>query len=256
MTPDDPVSRGEATEASLIAAGARALGFSPAARAARPGPGARAPRKGRLRLALLSVSIVCGLALGFAGVRAALKPAADAGQAALTQALPLKKEISSAAGESREIGQLLDDVRTLRAEVEALLHKNENARLAERLRALETGRDAAAALGPRLDRLEERLARLEGVDPTPTGALTKADSGAPKPVAKAAERSGRKNPARDFVLRDVAHGVALIERGDGTLEEVIPGDTLPGVGRVTAIERRGPGWVVVTTRGVIDQRPF
>ncbi len=256
MTSHDPASRGEATEASLIAAGARAL--RPASRALVPRSDVDDRSARRLRLLLLAASILGGLAVGYAGVRAGITPAvdADAGLSTLAQALPWKAEVASDAGERREIGQLLGDVRALRAQVESLRHKHENSRLAERIRALEAGRDAAAALATRLDRVEERLAKMERIDPTPTGALQKPERGAPKPEAKAVEPSRRKSPTDDFVLREVAHGAALVERGDGLIEEVAPGDSLPGAGRVTAIERRGPGWVVVTTRGVIDQRPF
>jgi len=40
------------------------------------------------------------------------------------------------------------------------------------------------------------------------------------------------------------------------LREIAPGDSLPGAGRVQAIERRGRQWVVVTSNGVIDANGY
>ena len=57
-------------------------------------------------------------------------------------------------------------------------------------------------------------------------------------------------PYRDYVLRDVGGGRAVIE-GQGRLEEVEPGDILPGGAMVEKIERRGQNWVVRTSRGFI-----
>jgi len=67
----------------------------------------------------------------------------------------------------------------------------------------------------------------------------------PKPVSK--------TPARltGWVLRDVYNGNAVIETPERILHEVAPGKTLPGVGRIEALERNGKRWVVVTSKGVI-----
>lgn len=58
-------------------------------------------------------------------------------------------------------------------------------------------------------------------------------------------------PYRDYVLRDVGGGHAVIE-GQGRLEEIEPGDILPGGALVEKIERRGQNWVVRTSRGYIS----
>ncbi len=57
-------------------------------------------------------------------------------------------------------------------------------------------------------------------------------------------------------MREAAGGLALVESPSGLLEEVGRGDALPGAGVVMSIEKRAHGWVVVTSRGVIDQRPY
>jgi chemotaxis protein histidine kinase CheA len=58
-----------------------------------------------------------------------------------------------------------------------------------------------------------------------------------------------------FVLRGFDHGFAVVEDPEG-VEEVAPGDLIPGVGRVQRIERRAGEWVVVTDRGVIAQAEY
>ena len=54
------------------------------------------------------------------------------------------------------------------------------------------------------------------------------------------------------MLRDVYGGVALLEGRSGGLREVAPGEYVPGVGEIRSIERRSRGWVVVTSRGIIQ----
>ncbi len=54
-----------------------------------------------------------------------------------------------------------------------------------------------------------------------------------------------------WVVRDVYNGVALVENARGSLEVAL-GDTIPGAGTVKSIERRGGGWIVITSRGLVD----
>ncbi len=69
-------------------------------------------------------------------------------------------------------------------------------------------------------------------------------------AAKAAAQA--KPPVLEqFALRDIFEGAAIIENRGRRLFQVTPGDTLPGAGRVEAIERRGRTWVVVTRQGVV-----
>ena len=55
----------------------------------------------------------------------------------------------------------------------------------------------------------------------------------------------------NWVVRDVYGGIALVESPRGAIE-VVPGETIPGAGRVKSIERRGAGWIVITSRGLVD----
>ncbi|GAC1335478.1 MAG: hypothetical protein NVSMB26_20110 [Beijerinckiaceae bacterium] len=114
-------------------------------------------------------------------------------------------------------------------------------------------------IADRLDRLERQMA-----DPAPVAAIAP-KSEATKPAAgpdthalptpadvAAAQMKNEPKPkmVHNYILREVADGVALIEGPDG-LREVWPGRTIPGAGKVTSIEKQGGKWVVVTSEGVI-----
>jgi hypothetical protein len=144
-------------------------------------------------LGFVVASIAAGMAAGFAlGSRTGVKTALEAGRSidaeTLGKALAWKPEIAAGAPERREIAQLLDELRTARAQMEAYRHDRETMRAAERLRALETAREAGdRSAAARAEKIEMRLDRLErmSIDPlradpsridlTPTGALPKAE---------------------------------------------------------------------------------
>jgi hypothetical protein len=56
-----------------------------------------------------------------------------------------------------------------------------------------------------------------------------------------------------WTLRNVYGGAAVVE-GQPGLIQVMPGDSLPGVGRIESIRRQDGRWVVVTSRGLIVTR--
>jgi hypothetical protein len=233
--------------------------------------------RARRRLAYVGASIAAGLTAGYlfgshAGVKGSHEAAAPSEPASVAQARPTKPEAADAR-DREEIARLAEDVRAMRAQVDRLRQGADSLRASERLRALEAAREerrdagkANAATVAKLDRLEARLAHLERAtaDRTPTGSLPKDRAPAKpaderrsdaKPLPKD-QKSPVLKPIAGYVLREVYRGTATVERRDGLLEEVGRGDDLPGAGRVTAIERRGDGWAVVTTQGVIDQRPY
>lgn len=164
-----------------------------------PEHGAPAPKPAfRPFPVLLIASIVAGLSLGyFSGTHTGVHPALEAGArvsaANLAQALPWKSEVYGEAG-GAPLAQLLEETRTLRAQLEQIRHAAENARVSERLHSLEAGLEAARAsergdaaeTGARLGALEARLARLELAlaDRTPVGALASKPA-APKTVPAA-----------------------------------------------------------------------
>lgn len=136
--------------------------------------------------------------------------------------------------------------------------------------------------GPRLAQIVERLDRMEKpavvghVKPTATVAsaaevpLRTGSIPEQKPVppsdvgrseqskteGKAEAKPEPKAAIEGWVLREVYDGVALIEGRNKRLLEVAPGQSLTGIGRVEAIEKRGRSWVVVTNRGIITSQPW
>lgn len=181
----------EPTAAPLAGVGApQAPGTASPPASAGPGARVKALAPGRGGMLRLSLSVVAGLVLGYAlGARTGVRPALEAGArvdaVSLAQALPWKAEIASEPAERRQIARLLEEVRVNRARIEALRHATETARIGERVKALETARDAAteaaraqerrsAQLGADLARVGDRLGALErrAVDMTPTATIS------------------------------------------------------------------------------------
>jgi hypothetical protein len=99
------------------------------------------------------------------------------------------------------------------------------------------GRQAAAALGRRVEHLEHLIA---------TGDSTGSISGT------AARR--RAHPVvPNWSVREVADGKAVIA-GKGATWQVGPGSVIPGLGRVSTVRQRANRWVVMTDKGAIVQR--
>jgi hypothetical protein len=73
------------------------------------------------------------------------------------------------------------------------------------------------------------------------------------PASAAGAEAQKKMPQSisNWVVRDVYDGIALVE-GPGGAFEVMQGENIPGLGTVKSIERRGGGWVVVTSRGNVE----
>ena len=139
---------------------------------------------------------------------------------------------------------------------------------AERLDRLERAEAESSAKIVRLNDATERLrAAVQSTPGMPaippatsretTGAVTSSAASAfgavrpaatPKPVD-----AGRLPVVQGWSLRDVNHGLALIEGRNG-FYEVYAGDPIPGLGRVDSIKRQDGRWVVVTTKGLVISR--
>jgi hypothetical protein len=76
---------------------------------------------------------------------------------------------------------------------------------------------------------------------------------APVPLPVPKPEVARLPTVDGWVLREVAHGVALIEGRQGIFE-VYAGDPVPGLGRVDAIRKQDGRWVVVTSKGLVVAR--
>jgi hypothetical protein len=77
-------------------------------------------------------------------------------------------------------------------------------------------------------------------------------SASPAPGPAAADP--RRGILEGWVLRDLFNGGAMIQSPRGGILEVIPGDNVPGLGRIEGIRREGSRWVVMTSRGLIVPR--
>lgn len=207
------------------------------------------------------------------------------------QAVP-QRDNAERAEMLRTAQKMAEDIRALKANVEVLrasLAQNQAAKEASALDALRTQLDAVktgtsagiAELSSKVEHMQrepsaklaqviERLDRIERQTAAPTAApLAASSSGtvaaAAKPTAgkptqiaavqaKPAElANGEKDPQliTDWVVRDVYDGIALVENARGAIE-VMPGETIPGAGTVKSIEKRGDGWIVITSRGLVD----
>lgn len=222
------------------------------------------------------------LALGIGGVLggqiAQTTETADAAAPAETtkidRALPWKREVATLQVQANT--KVREDLKALRGEIAALRANNDQLRQSEgqkqtqELRALRAALEAQksetaslkADLAARLDRADrdaaqrtdktvERVDRLEKKlsDPVVTGSVPKATE-----AVKTEPNRTERPQVRGMVLRDVDRGVALVETRRG-LMEVMPGDVIPGAGRVETIEKHAGKWRVVTTTGIIDDKP-
>jgi hypothetical protein len=111
-----------------------------------------------------------------------------------------------------------------------------------------------ADLAARVDKLEKKAAPPTPValaaptPPKPTGVPAKPDVLVSNDPTGAIEKP--KPMLRGYSVMGVRDGFALIEGREGAIS-VAAGDTIPGLGRVLRIERRGRDWIVVTSLGII-----
>ncbi|HUO54614.1 MAG TPA: hypothetical protein VMU18_07730 [Rhodoblastus sp.] len=163
--------------------------------------------------------------------------------------------------QGRELAALRVHVENLKSRLESQVQKSrsEETTIANLQKSLADAKANAAATTSQLQAKLEKVqseaekAAQKPVDKTPTASIARP---LPRPTqtqtaASAAPASHAvAGPYRAFVLRDVGGGRAIVE-GAGRMEEVEPGDILPGGAMVERIERRGQTWVVRTSRGYI-----
>lgn len=224
--------------------------------------------------AALILSLGIGYAIGFAGRRGD------------TDDQRLQKALAGLQQTGQEVARLTAELKTVRGSVETLRLEREKSRgelagkqaqLAEKVERFEKDVTARAGRlaeqverlekGARVQALSDRLDRLErfgtpvAVVPMPpqkpvAAATPAADIGQTGSLAdpKKAEPDPRKTKIEGIFVRDIDDGFALIELRNGGYMDVAVGYTVPGIGRVEAIERRGRQWVVVTPKGYIGER--
>lgn len=108
---------------------------------------------------------------------------------------------------------------------------------------------AASAQEPVTKPAQTPLPPVKAQTPAQPQVVASRQTPASTPAASAS--SEKSQPISNWVVRDVYDGIALVEGPHGAIE-VIEGETIPGVGTVKSIERRGSGWIVVTSRGQLD----
>jgi hypothetical protein len=166
------------------------------------------------------------------------------------------------------------ELKSLRASLEGVKEaltatRTDTANAIAQVSSAQTSKAAPEREQQRIEKIAERLDRIERqmADPIQTAAVPqKAEASrpvtlqdphalpTPAEIAAAVQKAEPKPKLiHNYVLREVADGVALVEGPDG-LREVWPGRGIPGAGKVTAIEKQAGKWVVITSEGVIEYR--
>jgi hypothetical protein len=156
------------------------------------------------------------------------------------------------------------ELATLKASIDGSAKQSNTqiAKIADRMDRVEKSQaDTGAKLArtaESLDRLDHRLAAAAGdiTGSLPTGTLGTLPAGPGDRTAALADlkRAAPATILEGWVLRDVFNGAAMIQSPRNGILEVIPGDSLPGLGRIEGIKRQDGRWVVVTSRGLIVSR--
>ena len=224
-------------------------------------------------MALLAASVV--LAAGFGVVAGGLaasdwrKPAPAPAPAAVAKAQPAPemKAITDS------IAQLRSDLAAIKSGTDAVSRntRTQFAKLDDRFDRIEKAQAEPSGrlskLSESVERLDQRVQQLASRDarevtgsvpprqtqaaaqPAPAPAAVPLPTPAPGPTA-AAPAPAEPQVLQGWRVRSVYDGMALLQ-GRGGMIEVMPGDTLPGAGRIEAIRRQDGRWVVTTSKGMI-----
>jgi hypothetical protein len=152
----------------------------------------------------------------------------------------LEHNSKTTTGQFKKASDRLDKVEKAQAEPAAKLAKLSET--IDKLRSAQATTTAAAAPAAAKD--------ITGSIPQQVAAVTPPASA---PAAPPKPEMARLPTVEGWILRDVAHGGALIESRRG-MYEVYAGDPIPGLGRVDAIRKQDGRWVVVTSKGLIVAR--
>ena len=139
------------------------------------------------------------------------------------------------------IGKINADISALKSSSAA-----QSAKIVDRIDRVEKAQAEPAA---KLAKLNEAVEKLRA--PAPAAAASAPETTGS--IKTAAPQPNRLPIVEGWTLRDVYDGTATVAGRQGIFD-VMPGDPLPGVGRVDAIRRQDGRWVVVTSRGLIVSR--
>ena len=219
------------------------------------------PRGGRRRFfAASGLALLLTIGLGWAAATRMDAFAPPAPEKPDPVAMAAAEAVKTAKAQGQELATLRVHVESLRNKLDAQARQSRasEATIATLQKNLADAKADAAATASQLQaRLEkvkseaEKMAQRK-VDHTPTASIGKPLPHPAQAKASLEPRRGHEalGPYRAFVLRDVDGDHALIE-GAGRVEEVEPGDILPGGALVMSIERHGQEWTVKTDRGYI-----
>jgi hypothetical protein len=208
-----------------------------------PAPQPEKPRRFGLSPATLSmIAVLVGAALGSAATAVLLSING-------TPAAPPSDPMTFTAALER----LDHELSNLKASIEGTAKQSnaQVAKIADRLdRADKTQSDTAAKIArtsESVDRIDHRLTGNAAGEATGT-----------VPSASLAPGTAVADPRRaileGWALRDLFNGGAMIQSPRGGILEVVPGDNVPGLGRIEGIRRQDGRWVVMTSRGLIVPR--
>ena len=190
----------------------------------------------------LSIAAVVAIAAAVGAIGGAL---ATAGVGHFTKNDPAATVAAANAAEQARslegaIGKINADISALKSSSAA-----QSAKIVERIDRVEKAQAEPAA---KLAKLNEAVEKLRA--PAPAAASAPETTGS---IKTAAPQPNRLPVVEGWTLRDVYDGTATVAGRQGIFD-VIPGDPLPGVGRVDAIRRQDGRWVVITSRGLIVGR--
>lgn len=214
--------------------------------------------------AALAAAAVLALTVGWTGGSQALFGARPTSQTPLG-----RSESMDGIRQSQEaIGRLAGDVNALKnviAEIKGSFEQvkteasAQNRPLLERLDHLERASRAATARMARGTEAADGAERAVAAPDAKLAVLANRHDAIERPLAEPSrtgsvpesKAAAKPKPVEGWVLREIYGDGALVESRTGRLYEVAPGRSLPSIGRVESIERRGRTWVVVTAKGII-----
>lgn len=147
---------------------------------------------------------------------------------------------------AQNLAQLNGQVEKARADT-----ANAVGQVATVVRAMDqAGRDTAS----RIAQIGERVERIEKGGPLTTAAISAPAQASGQPAATPAATPAEGATGKVLAgwgVHVVRGSLAVIEGPDGVFE-VARGQTVPMLGKIESFERKGRGWQVVTSRGVIE----
>ncbi len=152
------------------------------------------------------------------------------------------------------LGRVDHELTVLKSGVEGSAKTSQQvARIAERMdRAERAQADTGAKIAKTTDAIDRMERRLAAASADVTGTIADTHVAAAATLAPGPDmKRPMTGPILDgWVVRDVYNGSAMIQNRAGVIQ-VLPGDNLPGLGRIEQVKRQDGRWVVVTSRGLI-----